>query len=144
MISVEDKQIKERKKIMIEDQIYRKYLTLDEVESSSYDLDVLQNDIKKMADSIFPDQLDEDDVWAIYQKLRVKIDVVVPEAKVLTDPNKKYEDWYTDEFIASLDEFYWTRFNKYLEEHTTIPKSVVRRVKKCPPTYQINHSCSSL
>ena len=127
-MSVEDKQIKERKKIMIEDQIYRKYLTLDEVESSSYDLEVLQSDIKKMADSIFPDQLNEDDEWEIYQRLRVKIDVVVPEAKVLTDPNKKYEDWYTDEFIASLDEFYWNRFNKYLEEHTTIPKAVVRRV----------------
>ena len=128
MMSVEDRQIKERKKIMIEDQIYRKYLTLDEAESSSYDLEVLQSDIKKMVDSIFPDQLNEDDEWEIYQRLRVKIDVVVPEAKVLTDPNKKYEDWYTDEFIESLDEFYWDRFNKYLEEYTTIPKAVVRRV----------------
>jgi hypothetical protein len=128
MSPVEDREIKERKKLMIADQIYRKYLTLDEVEALSYDLEILQADINNMADSIFPDQLNEEDKWEIYQRLRLKIDVVVLEAKVLTDPNKKYNDWYTDEFIANLDEFYWNRFNKLLEDHTTIPKAVIRRV----------------
>ena len=99
-----DQQLKEKRQI-VEDQIYQKYLNLNEQDWLSYDLEELQGNIKSYASSIFPDQLGEEDLWQIYLNLRAKIDVSVKDAQVLTNHDKKYVDWYDDETGESFEEW---------------------------------------
>jgi hypothetical protein len=107
-----DQQLKEKRQI-VEGQIYLKYLNLNEQDWLTYDLEELHSNIKSYASLIFPDQLSEEDFWQIYLNLRAKIDVSVKDAQVLTNHDKKYVDWYDDEFKSSIDHFYWKRFNYF-------------------------------
>jgi hypothetical protein len=122
-----DQKLKEKREI-VESQIYLKYLNLNEQDWLSYDLEELQNNIKSYASLIFPDQLSEEDLWQIYLNLRAKIDVSVKDAQVLTNHDKKYIDWYNEEFKSSIDHFYWKRFKTYLEKNSAIPRSVITKL----------------
>jgi hypothetical protein len=105
-----DQQLKEKRQI-VEGQIYLKYLNLNEQDWLTYDLEELHSNIKSYASLIFPDQLSEEDFWQIYLNLRAKIDVSLKDAQVLTNQDKKYVDWYDDEFKSSIDDFYWKRWD---------------------------------
>ena len=122
-----DQQLKEKRQI-VEGQIYLKYLNLNEQDWLTYDLEELHSNIKSYASLIFPDQLSEEDFWQIYLNLRAKIDVSVKDAQVLTNHDKKYVDWYDDEFKSSIDHFYWKRFKAYLEKNSAISRSVLTKL----------------
>lgn len=120
--------LKQQKKSMVFDLIYKKYLNFDERQLDSYTIQVLEEDIKNISEAIFPKQFDDNDRYEISKSFREKIGVIALAARVLTDPKKKYDDWYTDDLIKNQDNFYWNRFKTFLEQQATISKPVITRL----------------